>query len=170
MAKASVDLTCLKCGKEFRVVKDCYNRKDADNWESYMQNGGAKGTCPECWKAEKLAEKLATREKENNKNSAIAENCPWTLPALEGSEKQIAWALNIRDNLIAQMINGKVKWDFMESAAKNEIPANIENRENYVKAAKELLDAVNSKSAKWWIDARGKTFIEGRLEIGRGMR
>ena len=139
MAKASVKLTCTKCGAEFTAQKTCYNRTEADNWENYMSRVG--GTCTDCWKVEKEAEKLAAREKQTAENASGAAQCPVTFPALEGSEKQIAWATDLRNGIITAMVNSKAQWDKIE-----ELSANPEFKKEW--------DKLNITSAKWWIDNR----------------
>jgi len=167
MARAMINLKCEKCGKEFTHIKHgCYNRSDANQYENWAKS--AITTCPDCWKEEQEIKKLAEREKETVKSAEIAQSCPWQLPALQGSEKQIKWAADIRNNLIAQMIDKEIKWGNIEAAGKGENPAEV-NQET-LSAAKELYDAIFSISAKWWIENRGKRFFNCIFEIGRGMK
>lgn len=58
MAKAKAIVKCIKCGEEYTVTKDCFNRKEADSWEEYMVNNP--GLCKKCWGAEQR-EKEAER-------------------------------------------------------------------------------------------------------------
>ena len=91
MAKASVKTVCITCGAEFTATKDCYNRADANRWESSMQNGG---TCKACWANEKQGERQSMYAKKSKEHAELAEE--YGLPKLEGSEKQIAWAETLR--------------------------------------------------------------------------
>jgi len=166
MAKASIYLTCKKCGEEFWHGKKCYNSSDARNYEDWAKENV--DTCPKCWKADQDVKKLAEREKQSAENEKSATECPWTLPKLEGSEKQIKWANDIRNNLIAQMISSKAKFDALEAVTKGDIPEGMS--EVTAQAIKEFYSDVHNKSSKWWIDNRGKCFFGETFEIGRGMR
>ncbi|MGE5631401.1 MAG: hypothetical protein ACM3TR_09930 [Caulobacteraceae bacterium] len=82
MAKASVILKCTECGASYTITKSCYNRTEANKWESYMQDRD--GLCRECWAKEQEA-----------KRQAVMDACK-SLPDLTGTPKQIAWAEKIR--------------------------------------------------------------------------
>ncbi|MGI6169911.1 MAG: hypothetical protein ACOYI4_09505 [Christensenellales bacterium] len=87
MAKASVTLTCTKCGKEFvHEQKNCGNRRDANNYEEWaIQNIDL---CPECYGEKKRAE---------HANKVEKKAAELRLPKItSGTEKQIAWAEKIR--------------------------------------------------------------------------
>nr|WP_297934605.1 hypothetical protein [uncultured Lachnoclostridium sp.] len=79
MAMARVTITCCRCGKEFEVRKQCYNRREADGFEAWAESHI--DTCSNC-------------ERELEYEQAVAETSE--LPALEGSEKRIRWATVIR--------------------------------------------------------------------------
>lgn len=118
MAQANVYITCTECGKEFRHTKICYNRAAADSYEEWARENIT--TCPECYKAAKKAEEQATEEKALDGVELVE---------LQGTEKQVAWANDIRRKICA------------ECAAYDPKPA--------------FWEAVNSKTtAKWWIDNR----------------
>lgn len=57
MAKASVTITCSKCGAKFVKEKKCYNRTEADNWEAYA--GRTYDICPSCYGKQMQEEKKA---------------------------------------------------------------------------------------------------------------
>ena len=142
MAKATVKLICQKCGKEFSVSKEFHKRAEADNWEKYITKMG-NGTCPECWKAEKEEEKEKTILENRAKLEEAVKSCPLSLPTLSGSEKQIAWATDLRNGVIAQMVGKKFYWDKAEEKAKAD------------PAVKTEWDKLFNNSAKWWIESRG---------------
>lgn len=87
MAKETVICTCKKCGKQFQVTVDGYNRADAERNAQYAE--GAYDTCPECYKAEKAA-------KIDEYIAAL------NLPEIQGvSEKQISYAKDLRRKKLA---------------------------------------------------------------------
>jgi hypothetical protein len=132
MAMASVKLICKKCGNEFTWRRNCYNRRDADNSESWARENVT--LCPEC-----AAE--VRREAEAAKQAEAVKGLSVELPEnLTGSEKQIAWAKDIREKY-ALMIQREYV---------NE--ADDDLRVYYVK----VLDVIiaENPSAKWWIDHR----------------
>lgn len=92
MAKATAHCVCTTCGKEFTYSKMCYNRRDADNFEEWA--AAHIDECPEC-REKRLREE---QSEENAKAAALAaEN---DLPELSGSEKQVAWAMSLRQRAI----------------------------------------------------------------------
>ena len=86
--------------------------------------------CTECYRAAKLA--AAT------KNTAH-------LPALTGSEKQIAWATTIRAEKVAELDELLTKCKTLEGTVPAEQAANIYNA---------IETARNQAGAGWWIDNR----------------
>jgi len=140
MAKASVRLICSNCGQEFTATKGCNNRTEADNWEKYMSRIG--GECKECYVAKKKAEKEAHIAEQAKVNSEMAQGCPLTLPELQGTEKQIKWASDLRNGVIAAMNNRKCKWDvLLQNTERDDIKPEFEK--------------LMEPSAKWWIENRG---------------
>lgn len=95
MAIARVTLKCTTCGKEFTMEKHCMNRKQADNWEEYMQD--AERECPECYKARRAAERAEAVEKFS---------AEFDLPEITGvSEKQIKYANDLRAKCISRLVD-----------------------------------------------------------------
>ena len=146
MAKARVHLTCNKCGQEFWAEKTCYNRSDANDWEQYMERVG--GTCKECWAKEKEAEREAQKAAFSEAAAEGAQGIPFELPALTGSEKQIKWANDLRNGVIATLNNYKIKWEEFLSKAETDEEVKAE------------LDKIMNPSAKWWIENRFKRIME----------
>lgn len=88
MAVATVQCVCDTCGEKFEIRRKFKTRKEADNWEAYMD--GKTDTCVSCWKKEKEDRDAKTAAKYN-------------LPAIEGaSEKQIAYAEKLRNKYVAE--------------------------------------------------------------------
>lgn len=94
MAKATAIMVCPVCGAEVKWSVEKHNRAEAGNFESYYN--GKERLCPECYKKSLQEE----REKEAARNAdsfkELCEKYHITLPALEGSEKQVKWAEDIR--------------------------------------------------------------------------
>jgi len=151
MAKARVQLTCSDCGTEFWAEKrDCYNRAEADRWVAWVSQGGRQ--CPECYRKEQAAKREAERAAKAAENAAGAA-CPLALPELQGSEKQVKWALDLRNGVLATLNKYNVKWQEFAERAVNEPELKAE------------LDKIMQPSAKWWIDNRGQTVL-GVAPIG----
>lgn len=93
MAKGTATCTCKYCGKTFEVSKTCYNRSDANNWESWAE--AHYDECPECREARIQRE----RDAENQKSAENAAAAGY--PELTGSAKQVAWANTIRDKFLS---------------------------------------------------------------------
>lgn len=85
MAVAIIKRVCEKCGCEFEHRKACGKRYEADSYEKWAAEHIT--MCPECYEKEcKESEERMIREQAEKLH----------LPALEGTEKQIAWAEKIR--------------------------------------------------------------------------
>ena len=98
MAKATITCTCPECGTTFTWSVVCHNRREADNWESYHADEATTRLCPECYRKAAAARREQEREAEN---AAAAETAgKLGLPALTGTEKQVAWATTIRQQAI----------------------------------------------------------------------
>lgn len=87
MAKATVTYTCATCGGTFEKSVIKRNRTVADQWEDWAAVNITE--CPQCYAKRTRAEKLA------EVSSRVAD-----LPALQGTEKQVTWALQLRDDMI----------------------------------------------------------------------
>ena len=127
MAKASVTVTCNECGREFKVEKQCYNRREADSYEAWVSNQ-SEHHCPECYGKMMTAKRQAEREAEN----AAAAEASVDFPALEGTEKQVTWAVTIRAKALA---NCKARFRVAIARQRNAAKWWIENRFKAVNAA-----------------------------------
>ena len=97
MAIAKITITCSECGCTFTHRKECFNRRDADNYESWAVNHI--DTCPECHRKQKAAQKAAILAAELEKHG-------FHLPELTGaSNKQIAYAQSVRERYLADNLS-----------------------------------------------------------------
>ncbi len=112
------------------------------NREWRLENVEPSKFCHDCYQAE-LARQ---REKENREAAEVArEN---NLPGLTGTEKQIAWAESIRQQLLADI----------DEFIYKQIKAEYRNDPKLLEAIKRIKSKTN---ASWWIDNRGmKTSYE----------
>lgn len=141
MAKASVTLHCTECGTEYTITKNCYNRKEANSWEGYME--GNDGLCAECWKKEQQRKREEERIKLAETVNAKLTEAGVVLPELTGSERQIAWAADIRNKVVASLTKMGFKWDM------------ITNKSYPEEVALEVARLFEA-SSKAWIESRGK--------------
>ena len=120
MAKASVWITCKDCGKEFLHTRICRNCTSANEYEEWAKNNIT--ICPECWKA-------AKREQERKEAEELTSE--YAIEELNaGSEKQIAWANDIRLKALANAVKAH-------------------------KVTEEMIEKVNEHlDARWWINNR----------------
>ena len=108
------------------------------------------------WQAEKLAEDLCGEcfEKERAAINArmAAANAASGLPALTGSEKQVAWAETIREAIIRQA----------DARLDEAIQAEPEDRQAEATAmAAEVKRLIRAETkASWWIDNRGRPIAD----------
>lgn len=148
MAKATVKVICKECGKEFEVTANKYNRREADEWEAWAIEHIT--TCPECKKAAAQAKAKSRAAEIIGKLTAAS---GMELVALAGSEKQVAWAEDLRATSIIAYINeyGLADGEIADNAAI-------------------LMQVVNAEtSAKWWIDNRGRNAAERIDELAARM-
>ncbi len=113
MAIASVKITCTTCGKTFEHRKECHNRTEANEYESWAENHI--DTCPECRRKQIADEKSALL------NTVLGEY-DLSLPELDGvSEKQISYAVSVRNrylsgDIVAVKRYGKGMLQFSDNA------------------------------------------------------
>lgn len=131
MAKARVRLTCPTCGEEYTWSVDCYNRREADEWES-RHEGETDRECPACWRKTRAEQRAAERTERLRRYEELSRAAGVEPARLEGSEKQVPWAEDIRAEKVmkALALNGGV-------------------------GRRELWEVANlPKTARWWIDMR----------------
>ena len=159
MARASVNLTCKKCGKEFTHIRhNVDNRSDADRYEDWAR--ATIDSCPECYKAAQAEVRAAEKEKRHAREFKTAqdwENSLKFLPELKGSEEQVAWATVIRHDIMHNAIGGHglkpeylgEKWEeLVREHSGDDIVNAVAHVRNWA------LPLVAQDSAKWWIDNR----------------
>ena len=160
MAKARARVTC-KCGAEFWAEKDCRNRAEADSWEGWVVNSGR--MCPTCYVAEKKAEREAAKAEAVTKAAETISGLPFSLPELQGSEKQVAWAADLRAKAINECARLGMMWDvFGDQIAGRDTHGAPEGERVLIRAFGDLL---LTSSAKMWIEARGKSYFGGMITI-----
>lgn len=149
MALVRITLTCCECGKEFEHRHTCRNTSDAANYEAWARDNVT--ICPECYRAAlRVAE-----EKQAAENATSA-----GLPALEGTEKQVRYALVLRERLIDRtpMLRRMVKGLSIElgKGAKLDVIAaavnNAESAGQNVKLQKMAVQIMATTSAAWYIE------------------
>lgn len=94
MSVGKANCKCHTCGKEFEVRKKCYNSKDASNWAEWAVEHYTE--CSDCYNKRTNAEKSPVRPE-------IFDIFDVKLPDLSGTEKQIAWATQIRENALVEI-------------------------------------------------------------------
>ena len=130
-------MVCAECGAEYWAEKTCCNRSEANRWEAWMQ--GQEGCCRECYAKRMAAERAADREAENA--AAAARAAELNLPALEGSEKQVAWATTIRQEALDSALRA--------AAGADTAALNADGRAFVAGVVARM-----SVEARWWIDRR----------------
>ena len=88
MAIARLNIKCTECGEDIEIRRNCFNRKEADNYE--------------VWAAQniKLCNKCRFEKQKAESLKDLSEFIK-SLPEIVGkSEKQITYAKNLRENLI----------------------------------------------------------------------
>lgn len=147
MAKASVLIKCQECGNTFTwSKKDCKNRDEANRAEEWARTGGVI-YCPDCMR--KFKAKQYKKKNEGKKAQIMERISGYTLIQLEGSEKQISWAENIRITALSLILAKIDEW-----ATDTKIDSSCEE---YVDTMNSAIDFINSTSlAKEWIDKKDK--------------
>lgn len=149
MAMANVTLTCSKCETTYTIRKQCNNRTEANNFESYMES--QKGLCPECWKNEQQQKREQERQQIAEKANNTITAAGIVFPELIGSEKQIKWASDIRNRVIEQLTKYGIKWDIIANG-------------NYPENLKSEVNRLFETSAKKWIESRGTKLFRIYIE------
>ena len=149
MAKAEIKCTCPECGATHYWSVTCHNRREADNWEEFHADEANTRLCPECYAKQQAAKRAEAREAENK---AAAETAgALGLPELSGTEKQVAWAISIRQKALDEAL-----------APHGGSLANLNDKGRAVLAA---AMAKLPTEARWWIDHRDDAACVAREEI-----
>lgn len=143
MAIARITCTCEICGGTFDHRHECYNRRQADEYEAWAADHIT--VCPECYRKRKMEERAAELA------SIREEIAGAELPDLTGTEKQVAWAW-------------KLRLEFLENAKK--FMTSYVHGESYTeefKAAVRKLLEIKTES-RFWIDTRDDNLLYGKCE------
>lgn len=132
MAKATAVCTCEVCGETFEVIKDCYNRKTADEFEAWAAENITE--CDKC-KRERM-HAAADAQRASDRESGLPE-------ILYGTEKQKDWAISIRREMKDKFDAADLKSEFGMSP----------QLEEYIRGMVAWL-LREKVSARWWIDNR----------------
>lgn len=95
MAIGYAECTCATCGETFTMRAEKQNRRSADSWAEWAKDNYTE--CSDCYRARRKKE----REEQNSRAAAEAAEMGW--PELTGSEKQVAWANTIREQMMGYM-------------------------------------------------------------------
>ena len=147
MARAIAICTCETCGTKFEVVRrDCYNRKAADDFERWAVEHICE--CSECEKKRIAAERAAQ-----------AKEMGW--PELQGSPKQIAWAMGLRGDFYRYFRKNLEMYAAGSKPFKAADGTEISKNDVAIECLNELFAAHDK--ASWWIDNQCVTDIEGMI-------
>ena len=94
MAIATVDLVCSTCGANFTHRHKCYNRNEANRYEDWAANNIHE--CPECRARRLKAEREEARVRKYEQISLQIQGLGIVLPDISGTERQIAYANDLR--------------------------------------------------------------------------
>lgn len=130
----------FSCGHEDSVEVGGYS----EEYRKQAALGKFDGLCPHC--QQKKIEEEREREREEARKVAGELN----LPELQGSEKQIKWALSIRNRAVEEL---KPSMDYAEKLLKENPSNNLAKA--YVSMAKDL---INNPKSSTWIDYRQHDF------------
>lgn len=151
MAKYDVTFSC----GHTEIINLVGKVKDRERKIEYFE---AHGLCSECWEAQR------TRQFEEQNQKAAEEAKEYGLPELTGSEKQVAWAITIRQEFVAQA--EKIIAYYEDKAVRPRIADDPERKV----AAHELIQAMRQvvenrllaqTSARFWIDNRDNYGVMG---------
>lgn len=137
MAKYTINYACGHTGTE-----QLYG--PGKGRESYVEWAEANKLCPECWQAKRDA------ERESANQAAAESNASAGLPALTGSDKQIAWAESIRKPVAETLLR-------LDGLSRDHAAAHLsEQARGEVRDAVALIvsEVLGHTDARWWIDHR----------------
>lgn len=140
----------FSCGHEGSVEVGGYS----DEYRQQAALGKFEGLCPHC-QQKKIEEE---REKEREEARKVAREL--NLPELQGSEKQIKWALSIRNKVVEDL---KPSIDYAEKLFEKD-PSNMVAKA-YAKMGK---DFINIQDSSKWIDYKNLDFKDVMLNIISG--
>lgn len=140
----------FSCGHEGSIEVGGYS----DEYRQQAALGKFEGLCPHC-QQKKIEEE---REKEREEARKVASEL--NLPDLKGSEKQIKWALSIRNKVVEDL---KPSIDYAEKLFEKD-PSNMVAKA-YAKMGK---DFINIQDSSKWIDYRELDFKNIMINVVSG--
>jgi hypothetical protein len=162
MARAIATCTCDTCGKEFEKIAYKQNRRDANAWEAWAIKNITE--CPDCYhtriEKERAAEAAEAAQKAEDHK----------LPELTGSEKQVAWALRIRQKAIEGFDELLAKGEAL--LAEEVEPEDREDLQQEIEVCRSARAWYLSEqtTAAWWIDNRDYYAVELILKYQKAVR
>lgn len=137
MSWATATCTCERCGNVFYTRKECYNSREAADWEEWAPDHIT--VCREC--------KAKAEQQKRDEAAALAKEIAEAAgyPQLTGSEKQIAWAMRIREK------KADALEDIRARAQREKCPERKEIAAERIAAIDRIM--AHSES-RWWIDVR----------------
>lgn len=142
MSWATATCKCERCGSIFHPRKECYNSTKAAEWEEWAADHIT--VCGEC-KEKAVQAKRAEQASEAAENAAAS-----GYPELKGSEKQVAWALRIRQEKAAGLEKLRARAIRM-----------AEKHPDHKAECDEMVEAIDRimahDDAGWWIDQRNQS-------------
>lgn len=138
MAKATYK--CTRCAGLVEIIGQ--NRRLADERAEYLGANG--GLCNTCWQADRDAARAAETAAAADKAVAIG------LPALTGSDKQVAWATTLRGKMVEKL--DELVAYATKFAAEHAAESSVQQQFDQIKVGSDLIRA--KVVASWWIDNR----------------
>jgi len=134
MAKARVTATCPVCGAEYTWSVDCHNRREADAWEA--RHEGEERLCTACWKEARAQERADARREAYDAAKEATAKAGKTLAPLTGSDKQVAWAEDVRARTLVEVLKlnptaNPVLWDVLNLETKARFWIDCEGMDGY---------------------------------------
>ena len=145
MSWATATCTCEKCGAVFHPRKACYNSREAADWEDWAADHIT--VCGEC--------KAKAEQQKRDEAAALAKEIAeaYGYPELQGSEKQISWAMRIREQKADELEDIRARVN--RAGAKD--PARKERGDEMIAAIERIMA---HQEARWWIDIREESADE----------
>lgn len=149
----------FSCGHEGTVMVSGNQTQKREMAEYLARNR----VCPDCYRREKAAEKKARDAELEREVKKLG------LPELNGTEKQVAWALNLRRKFMADIESRIIyieenlnhKRSFEQKSAQRLLEnMNVQNTEDIREIANEILKT--KSEAKYWIE--NQMYIDNRIK------
>lgn len=100
MAIVKIMLKCSTCGREFQHRHECRNSKDANSYEEWALHNVDE--CPDCRRERLRQEAIAVQKAKAEETLRQLQALGVSLPEITGTEKQIAYADDLRLRVLAR--------------------------------------------------------------------